>query len=45
MLRFCYAVSDESIEEGLARIGRVLPELAERSAIARDARDARDAGD
>jgi aspartate/methionine/tyrosine aminotransferase len=27
MLRFCYAVGTEQIEEGLARIARVLPEL------------------
>ncbi|MBW2231383.1 MAG: pyridoxal phosphate-dependent aminotransferase [Deltaproteobacteria bacterium] len=28
MLRFCYATSEEAIDEGLARLGRVLPELA-----------------
>ena len=36
MLRFCYAVSDASIDEGLARLARVLPELAERSALLED---------
>ncbi len=28
MLRFCYARSDADIDEGLARLGRVLPELS-----------------
>ncbi len=30
MLRFCYAVSEAHIDEGLERLGRVLPELAAR---------------
>ncbi len=32
MLRFCYAVSEEKIEEGLARLAPVLSELADRRA-------------
>jgi aspartate/methionine/tyrosine aminotransferase len=32
MLRFSYAVSEEKIDEGLARVGRVLPELEKQAA-------------